>query len=98
MKALSIQIVPAQPGFFTVIADDDERDVVIDLPVIAWRIETYEKIKSDDVFSVCNALTVDGELVSNCIGLQNPDMTISIFQDSIFRSLAELKAHKYPEE
>jgi hypothetical protein len=96
MKPLSIQVVSAQPGFLTVYDFDDVKKVDIGEPVIAWRIETYSRDSSDEVFSVCIALTVDGDHVSNCIGVQNPDMTITVFDHSSYRSLAELQAHRYP--
>ncbi len=96
MNAISVQIVPAQPGFFTVIDFNDERKVEIGEPIIAWRVETYPVDKSDDVFSVCIALTVDGDPVSNCIGVQNPDTTVTVFEESTYRSLADLQATRYP--
>ncbi|MBI4290590.1 MAG: hypothetical protein HY661_03820 [Betaproteobacteria bacterium] len=96
MKALSIQIVPAQPGFFTVIDLGDVKEVEIGEPVIAWRIETYSKERTDDLFSACFAITVDGDAVSNCIGVQNPDNTVTVFEESTYRSLAELQEQRYP--
>jgi hypothetical protein len=98
MEAISIQIVPAQPGFFTVIDFDDSKEVAIGEPIIAWRIETYSVAKSKDVFSTCIPITVDGDAVSNCIGVQNPDNTVTVFEDSTYRSLIELQAHRYPHE
>lgn len=96
MKVLQIQIVPAQPGFFTVIDLSEVKEVEIGEPVIAWRIETYDNAKYDGVYSVCIALTVDGDAVSNCIGVQNPDNTVTVFEESTYRSLAELQAIRYP--
>lgn len=98
MKPLSIEIVPAQPNFFTVYDFDDVKKIEIGEPVIAWRIETYSKNASDEVFSVCIALTIDGDAVSNCIGVQNPDMTVTVFEESTYRSLVELQAHRYSKE
>jgi len=95
MTPLSIQIVPAQPGFFTVIDFEDMQKVEIGDPIIAWRIETHAVDKSDSVFSVCTALTVDGDVVSNCIGVQNPDLTITVFEHSTYQSLAELQSSRY---
>ncbi|MBK7953189.1 MAG: hypothetical protein IPK02_03940 [Candidatus Accumulibacter sp.] len=96
MKPLSIQIVPAQPGFVTVIDFDDVKKVELGEPVIAWRIETHSVEKSDDVFSSCIAITVDGDAVSNCIGVQNPDNTVTVFEESTYASLAELQTNRYP--
>lgn len=96
MKPLSIEIVPAQPGFFTVYNFDDEKKIDLGEPVIAWRIETYLKDASDEAFSSCFALTADGDAASNCIGVQNPDMTVTVFEDSTYRSLKELRADRYP--
>ncbi len=98
MKPLSIQIVPAQSGFFPVIDFDDVRKVELGEPIIAWRIETHSTAQSDEVFSVCAALTVDGDVVSNCIGVQNPDKTVTVFTESTYGSLEELQANRYPNE
>jgi hypothetical protein len=92
---LSIQIVPAQPGFLTVIDFDTEKEVALGEPVIAWRIETYSTNKEDSVFSVCVAVTVDGDAVSNCIGVQNPDKTVTVFEDSTYASLEALQISRY---
>lgn len=93
MKSLSIEIVPAQPGFTTVINLDDNADVVIGEPIIAWRIETHEVIDSKNVFSTCTAITIGGDATSNCIGVQNPDESITVYDDSSHSSLAELKTY-----
>jgi hypothetical protein len=93
---LSIQIVPAQPGFYTIIDLDDSKEVVLDNPIIAWRVETYSTDREDSVFSVCVALTVDGDAVSNCIGVQNPDKTVTIFEESTYDSLATFQSSRYP--
>ncbi len=98
MKVLQIQIIPAQPGYFTVIDLDDVKDVELGEPIIGWRIETYDNDKYTGVYSVCIALTVDGDAVSNCIGVQNPDNTVTVFEESTYRSLAELQAHRYPKK
>lgn len=94
MKPESICIIPALPGYFTVY----DLDTVIEIgePVIAWRIETYETQSGNKVFSICKALTVDGDMVSNCIGIQNPDKTITVFEQSTYASLEELNQEKYP--
>ena len=96
MKPLSIQIVPAHPGFFTVDNLPETKEVVRGEPVIAWRIETYNIKDSDKVFSQCIPLTVDGEAVSNCIGIQNPNLTVTVFEDSTYESIAELSKARYP--
>lgn len=97
MKPLSIQIVPAQPGFLTVIDFSETREVETGEPVIAWRIETHSVKDSDDVFSTCTPITIDGDAVSNCIGIQNPDMTVTVFQESTYHSLTELFRQRYPD-
>ena len=98
MKPVSIVVVPALAGFFTVYDLDDSKEIVVGEPVIAWRIETYEKKASDEVFSSCIPLTIDGGAISNCIGVQNPDMTVTVFDETTFRSLEELLQDKYPKE
>lgn len=98
MKVLQIQIVPAQPGYFTVIDFSDVKEVEVGEPIIAWRIQTYDNANFTDVFSVCVPLTVDGDAASNCIGVQNPDNTVTVFEEANYRSLAELQAHRYPQK
>jgi hypothetical protein len=93
---LSIQIVPAQPGFLTVIDFNSEKGVALSEPVIAWRIETYNTNDKESVFSVCVAVTVDGDAVSNCIGVQNPDKTVTVFEDMTYASLEALQSSRYP--
>lgn len=95
MKAISVIIIPAQIGFFAVIDYSEDRKVEVGEPVIAWRVETYPVCNSDDVFSVCIPLTVDGDVVSNCIGVQNPDTTVTVFDESTYRSLTELQSARY---
>lgn len=94
---LSIQVISAQPGFVTVYDFDDAKEVALGEPVIAWRVETYSTDRKDSVFSVCVALTVDGDAVSNCIGVQNPDKTVTVFNESNYASLGALQANRYPE-
>jgi len=97
MKPLSIDIIPAQPGFLTVYDHSDEKSVEIGDPVIAWRVETYSrKNKNEEFITSCYPITVDGDAPSNCIGVQNPDMTISVFQESYHKSLEELTKTRYP--
>ena len=98
MKPQSIQIVPAQLGFFVVYDDEELKEVVIGDAVIAWRVETFFSDKGDDIFSSCSPLTIDGDVASNCIGVQNPDMTITVFQHSTYSSLAELQQERYPKK
>lgn len=92
---LSIQIIPAQPGFFTVIDFDTEKEVGLGDQVIAWRIETYSTHDNESVFSVCKPITVDGDAVSNCIGIQNPDKTVTVFEDSTYSSIDSLQIIRY---
>lgn len=98
MKAISFQIIPALPGFFTVIDFNEDRKLEVGEPIIAWRVETYPVDKGNDIFSVCIALTVDGDPVENCIGIQNPDTTVTVFQESTYRSLADLQSTRYPDK
>jgi hypothetical protein len=94
----SIQIVPAQPDFYTIIDFKETRELDIGEPVIAWRIETYSTDKSESLFSVCIPITVDGDAVSNCIGVKNPDGTVTIFEEATYRSFIEACEHKYPNQ
>lgn len=92
MKPISIEIVPAQPGFFTVYESDN--NIELGEPIIAWRIETCQKDTSDGVISSSFPLTADGDVASNWIGVQNPDMTVTVFEESTFPSLKELQTDR----
>lgn len=94
MKPESISVVPALPGYFTVY--DVDTAIEIGEPVIAWRIETYETKGGNSLFSTCMSLTIDGDAASNCIGIQNPDKSITVFEHSTYSSLEELNKEKYP--
>ena len=65
-------------------------------PIIAWRIETYRSANTHEYSSVCIPITVDGDMVSNCIGVQNPDKTITVFEESTYKTISELNEYKYP--
>ena len=93
MKPINIQVIPAQNGYFEIHEFDGPDDLEKGEPVIAWRIETFER--GDDVFSVVTPLTVDGE-TSNCIGVLNPDLTVTVFQETTYSSLDELKSSRKP--
>lgn len=97
MKPLSIQIVPSQHGFSTVIDSNDEKAIYLGEPVIAWRIETFSINDSHSVFSTSTPITVDGDAVSNCIGVQNPDKTVTIFEGFTYPSLVEAQSDRYPQ-
>ena len=97
MAALQIHLIPAQPAVFTVYDLDDEKRIILGEPVIAWRIETASDQKGD-FYSSCIAITVDGDAASNCIGVQNQDMTVTVFEESSYKSLTELREHRYPKK
>ena len=97
-QKMTYQIVPAQPGFLTVYDYPETREVGLSEPVIAWRIETHPSQKEDELFTACYPITVDGDPVGNCIGVQNPNNTVTTFQSSFYQSLAELQAERYPPE
>ncbi len=94
MEIEKVDVIQALAGYFTIIDLGDE--LILDDPVIAWRIETGKKLNSDEYFSICTAITVDGDQVSNCIGVQNPDNTVTTFGDSRYKSLEELSLQIYP--
>lgn len=94
----SVAIIAAMPGCFTVYENKDEKDFEIDDAVIAWRVETSKKVDSDELYSECYPLTVDGEMASNCIGVQNPDLTITVFFDGTYKNINELRKQRYGEK
>ena len=99
MKPVSSTIIPALPNHFTVYDSEDDLQIIeVGEPVIAWRIETFLRINSHDQFSTCTALTIDGDMASNCIGIRNPDMSITVFEESNYSSLFELQEKRYPKK
>jgi hypothetical protein len=90
MNKSSFTVIPAQPGYLAIYEEDD-KTVVLGDPIIAWRIETTEKSNSDEYLSSCWPITVDGDIVDNCIGVQNPNMTITLFQDELFENIESLQ-------
>ena len=93
---LTYKIIPALPGFYTVMdyGNKGSPDVMLGEPIIAWRIETHYGKNSEDVFSVCIALTVNGDITEQCIGVQNPDKTVTAFHHFTYESLEALKADR----
>lgn len=92
MKPLNISVIPAIDGCFAVY-DMEDRIEVID-QVIAWRIETY--LFDERCTSQPYPLTINGDAGSNCIGVQNPDKTIAVFEGDTYQSLEELNKERYP--
>jgi hypothetical protein len=93
MKTDKSDVIPALAGYFTVYDFGDE--IALDDPVIAWRIETKKKRHDDEYFSICTPITVEGD-AGGCIGVQNPDKTITVFGDLRVESLEELNFKVYP--
>lgn len=98
MKPISVDIVPASPDFFTVYDFSESKMLGIGEPVIAWRIATYSKDDDDELFSLCQPLTADGDAGSNCIGVQNPNMTVTVFAEADYDSIDELQNDRYPQK
>lgn len=96
VKPISIEVVSALPEFFTVYDLDESKEIVIGDPIIAWRIETYPGNENVGLYSITTALTIDGDAISNCIGVRNPDMTITIFEDATYSSLEKAQNSRYP--
>lgn len=99
MKPLSSTIIPALPEYYTVYDSEDDLQIIdVGEPVIAWRIETFNKRNSTEQFSTCTAITIDGDMVSNCIGIRNPDMSITVFENAHYDSLSALQEARYPKK
>lgn len=90
-EPMSFEIIPAHPNIFTVYQFDDE-DYSIEDQVIAWRIETNYSQFANGLCSNCIPITADGDVGSNCIGIQNPDKSISLFEDGQYANLSELQS------
>ncbi|AQT59351.1 hypothetical protein [Cellvibrio sp. PSBB023] len=90
LKLITVQVVEAQKGYFAIYELDGPEDLEKIEPIIAWRVETYEKEDGIGLYSVCTPLTVDGDVGGNCIGVQNPDLSVTVFEESTYSSLVEL--------
>lgn len=90
MNPSSIAVIPAHAGYRAVYDMGDFYEVGD--PVIAWRIESAEIRGQWN--SNCFPLTVDGE-AANCVGVQNPDLTITVFEDSTYKTIDELNREKF---
>jgi hypothetical protein len=89
MKEKSIHVVPANPRFYTVYRSDNGKEAWIGEPIIAWRIESNINESNNETMSTCYPLTSDGDPASNCIGVQNPDKSVNIFEEKRYKSLEE---------
>lgn len=78
-----VTIIPAQPGFTIICADDEE--LSRGEPVIAWAIDP-EKPKKGELAADVYPITPDGAPASNYVGVENPDKSVSV-SDSLYESL-----------
>src|SRR5690606_32960616 len=65
--------------------------------VLAWRVETFVDETGQFVSSGVCPLTADGEMGVNCIGVQNPDGSVTEFEIGRHRSIKGLQAARYPD-
>lgn len=92
---INCTVIPALPGYRTVY--DFDTEMALDAPVIAWRVETTQILgPHEELMSAAYAITVDGDVASNCVGIQQPDGSVSLFLGGTYASLAEANAAKYP--
>jgi hypothetical protein len=75
-KASDMQahVIPAQPGFWSVYADD--LGVYLGAPIIAWKIDTYPPDEDGYSISDINGVEPGGLCAGNCIGYQYPNGVI----------------------
>lgn len=90
MNPSSVAVIPANPGFRVVY--DTGNSYEVGDPVIAWRIESTQ-IHSL-WHSICNPITVDSE-ADNCVGVQNPDQSITIQEVSTYVNIEEANREKF---
>lgn len=94
MKAEKVDIVPETVECYAVY--DTGESVIVDDRVIAWRIET--NYNTGEYNSTPYPITVNGDILEGCIGIQNPDKTITVFESSNYKSLKELNKERYPDK
>ena len=95
----SIDIIPAHPGTITIYEINKGKEVELGEPVVAWKIITSNSDKHGfHTSSSCEPLNAWGDVDEGCIGVQNPDMTITVFNGFTYTSFAELQKIKYKKE
>lgn len=95
-KDASLDIIPAQPGFFLVYENSDEGKIWKGEPVVAWRIKTLQH-KNGGLVSATVPLGIEGEPSIQWIGVENPDKTVTVVDDGNYASLEALQKDRYPE-
>jgi len=94
IENVSINIIPAQPGYRIVYEDEDNKRFYIGEHIIAWRVETFKTHNfADSYISSCTPLTLMGDPSDNYFGVQNPDKSISTF-DADYDSLSDLQNNR----
>lgn len=83
----SVQVIPARPDFFLINGDDEKPELYIGDAVIGWRISTYLQRDGSTPFSNCDPITINGDAPDNCIGVLNPDRTVTMFNGKTYLSL-----------
>ncbi len=85
-KLVNCTIVPALPGFVTV--DNAINTLVLAEAVIAWRIETTQDPNEDSLSSAAFPLIAHGDVIGDCVGVQQPDGKVLFFgEGSMYPSL-----------
>jgi hypothetical protein len=82
-------VVAAQPGYVTVYEQDTEYDLGED--VIAWHLETIE-IETPNgtrLQTHTTPIVPGGTAPDNCVGVQQPNGQVVIFESATYSSLAE---------
>ena len=86
MKLVNCTVVPAQPGYVTVY--DMKTTLELAEAVVAWRVETTQGIHEGTLNSASFPITAHGDVIDNCVGVQQPDGQVLFFGDcSIYPSL-----------
>lgn len=88
-EELSVSIVQANPGFFTVYPDASERKLFLGEPVIAWAV-SYRVTESGHVEADTQPISSIGE--DSFIGVQQPDGKV-IAWGSTFDNLDDAQAY-----
>ena len=92
----NIETIQANAGFSAVYDMEDLKELEVGSPVIAWRVETYEYSGSEEFSSVTTPIVADGDAGDNCVGVQNPDGTVTIFGETTYETISEANQKKYP--
>lgn len=98
-EVVQVDVIPALPGFreiYEYINDNGTTIFELGEPIIGWRIETsilhpVGSRREEGLYTIVDPITSEGGALSNAIGCQNPDGSVSRYGLDSYHSLKELQ-------